>query len=272
MYYFTDDCLIGIEQIDEEHRGLFQLIREVHDLWENEFIDDKYDKICNMIERLEYYVDEHFRHEEEYMDQINHPELELQKKQHLDFSVKVAEVGSTVGGHDQQTVLGDLLAYLVRWLYRHIIGSDLMIGKMKPLEEWRKTSYEFTEKYQTGILLIDEEHKELFRIMNEVHAVIVDEENLDKYDAIIRLLEEMRNYTKDHFNDEEEYMESIHYEGLEAQKMAHEAFIERLNAMDLKQIKAHQEETLSEIMAFLTEWLVNHILHMDSKIGLAAQK
>ena len=272
MYYFTDDCLIGIEQIDEEHRRLFQLVREVHDLWKNDFIDDKYDKLCTMIERLEEYADTHFRHEEEYMEQIKHPELELQKKQHLDFGVKMEELGSILGSHDQQELLDDLLAYLVRWLYHHIIGSDLMIGKMKPLEELKKTSYEFTNEYRTNIELIDEEHKELFRIINEVSEMITDELIPDKYDEIVRLLEELKTYTKNHFNDEEEYMRSIQYEGLEAQKVAHEAFINRLDEMNLDEIDAHQEESLHEILAFLAEWLVNHILYMDKKIGQAAQK
>ena len=28
MYQFTEDCMIGIPQIDEEHRQLFQMINE----------------------------------------------------------------------------------------------------------------------------------------------------------------------------------------------------------------------------------------------------
>ena len=269
MYYFTDDCLIGVEQIDEEHRGLFNLIGEVHELLDNEIIDDKYDRICAMVERLEKYAEEHFRHEEEYMEQINHPELELQKEQHLEFSEKMSEYDAMIGAHDQQELLDDLLTYLLRWLYRHIIGFDLMIGKMVTADEWKNTSYDFTDKYLTGIELIDEEHRELFRIINEVHGVIANELVSDKFDDIIRLLEELRSYTKSHFKDEEEYMESIQYEGLQAQKVAHEMFINRLDAMDLNEIDANQDGALEEMMAFLTEWLVNHILQMDQRIGQA---
>ena len=32
MYKFTDDCLIGIDEIDNEHRRLFQMINEAIDL------------------------------------------------------------------------------------------------------------------------------------------------------------------------------------------------------------------------------------------------
>lgn len=267
MYYFTDDCLIGVEQIDEEHRGLFRLIGEIQDLMQNEFIEDKYDKTCDMLRRLENYAEAHFSHEEEYMRQINHPELELQIKQHLEFCEKINEMDATIGGHDQQEFLDELLQYLVRWLYRHIIGSDLMIGKLLPLNEWKQTACLFTDDYLVGIEIIDAEHKELFRVIEEVRAVIADVARGDKYDEIVRLLEELRTYTKVHFRDEEEYMESIQYPGLEAQKVAHELFVARLDDMDLNEIDEHQEETLDELIAFLLEWLVAHIQQMDKKIG-----
>lgn len=268
MYYFTDDCLIGVEQIDEEHRGLFRIIAETHDLFVDEFTDDKYDKICFMLQRLEEYAEEHFRHEEEYMRQINHPELDLQIKQHMEFCEKIDELDAVVGGHDQQEFLNELLKYLVRWLYRHIIGSDLMIGKLRTLDEWKKSSCAFTDEYLTGIELIDEEHKELFRIIEDVHGVIADDVRVDKYDEIVRLLEELRTYTKVHFKDEEEYMESIRYPGLEAQRVAHELFSNRLDEMDLNEIDEHQDETLEQLIAFLLEWLVTHIMQMDKKVGM----
>ena len=30
----------------------------------------------------------------------------------------------------------DLVTFLAKWLYSHILGSDIMIGKLPPLEEW----------------------------------------------------------------------------------------------------------------------------------------
>ena len=32
MYQFTEDCLIGVDQIDNEHRRLFELVNEVANL------------------------------------------------------------------------------------------------------------------------------------------------------------------------------------------------------------------------------------------------
>ena len=268
MYYFTDDCLIGVEMIDDEHRELFRMIREIRELLENDILEDKYDRIREMLEELKQYADAHFQHEEDYMEKIRHPELEIQKKQHAAFREKIyaADIAMPSESSAQEVFLDDLLKYLVTWLYRHIIGSDLMIGRMKPVDE-AAGAMMFTDEYLTGIALIDSEHRELFRIIGEVNRVITDEFIPDKYDEIVFLLEEMKRYTIFHFSDEEKYMESIQYEGLPAQKRAHDAFIARLEGIDLEHVDEHQQETLEELMEFLTEWLINHILNSDKKIG-----
>ncbi len=270
MYHFTDDCLIGVEKIDNEHRELFRIINETHELLDNQILNDKYDRILETLDRLEEYAEVHFQHEEEYMASIRHPELALQKQQHLFFRDKINGITNSFSSDlAQQAMLDDLLRYLVTWLYRHIISSDLMIGKLKPSQE--RTVPSFSDEYVTNIPLVDKEHRELFRIIGEVYRVMMDELAFDKYDEIVHLLEELREYTKFHFQDEELYMESIHYEGLPAQKRAHEAFVSRLEEMDLEHIDENQQETLEDLMEFLTEWLVNHILHTDKKIPTGAQ-
>lgn len=269
MYYFTDDCLIGVEEIDSEHRELFRIINETQELLDNQILNDKYDRILETVERLEEYAETHFEHEEAYMESIRHPELNLQKKQHLFFRDKINGITNSFSSDNaQQEVLNDLMRYLVTWLYRHIIGCDLMIGKLRPSEE--RCAPVFTDQYLTGIPLVDKEHRELFRIIDDVYRIMTDELAFDKYDGIVHLLEELRDYTKFHFKDEELYMESIHYEGLEAQKRAHRAFVSRLEEMDLDTIDENQQETLEDLMEFLTEWLVNHILHTDKKIKAEA--
>ncbi len=266
MYYFTDDCLIGVEMIDAEHRELFRIINEVQELLTNDMVEDRYDQIKEILGKLKNYTEQHFAHEEEYMESIQHPELEIQRHQHEIFSAKIYEADARFSDSGQIVFLEEILKYLIKWLYRHIIGSDLMIGKMRPAERNRKIPV-FTEEYLTGIALVDEEHKELFRIIGEVYRVIMDEFIPDKYDEIVHLLEEMKDYTKFHFADEEKYMESIQYEGLPAQRRAHDAFVARLEEIDLEHVEEHQQETLEELLEFLTEWLINHILHTDKRIG-----
>lgn len=128
---------------------------------------------------------------------------------------------------------------------------------------------EFTDNYLVGIDLIDKEHKELFRIVDKANHLIKSYNASSSYDKIIEILNELKEYTKEHFGDEEEFMESIHYKGIEAQKRAHEAFIDKLENIDLNEIENNPNEYLQNLLEFLLGWLINHILHTDKKIAEA---
>lgn len=268
MYYkFTDDCLIGVEEIDEEHRGLFRLIGELHDMLEEDFGADKYDEICDTVEQLKRYTVEHFKHEEDYMEKIGHPELEQQRQQHAQFCEKINEMDIRSGESDQHALLTDMLTYLVKWLYRHIIGSDLLIGKLVTVDEWKqKENYIFTDKYITGIELIDEEHKELFRQIEAIQQIVEKDNTSGKFGKIAEALKSLRSYIQHHFEDEEDYMKRIGYEGLEVQQLAHDVFSTRLELMNLGEIGKAHEKDVEEFIEFLTEWLITHIVQMDKNI------
>ena len=65
-------------------------------------------------------------------------------------------------------------------------------------------------------------------------------------------------------------MEKINYPDIEAQRRAHNTFIERLvdiNFEELEELDQHQQEYLQNILDFLAKWLINHILKMDKLIG-----
>ena len=131
--------------------------------------------------------------------------------------------------------------------------------------------YEFTKDYHTGIDFIDEEHAKLFEIANRAYDLLTNQFVTDKYDAIVAVLEELRDYTKYHFNHEEEYMKSINYSKRFSQLHQHTQFINKLESYNLKEIDVNQQEGLLEILDFLALWLQSHITGMDKKIGQAAQ-
>jgi len=91
MYQFTKDCLIGVEQIDKEHEHLFELVNNTADLLMKE--DVKRSDVTNLFRELNDYAVLHFAHEEEYMMQINDPELPRQKEMHQAFVAKLKELG-----------------------------------------------------------------------------------------------------------------------------------------------------------------------------------
>lgn len=264
MYRFTDDCLIGVDVIDNEHKRLFSMINEAIEMAEKgETIALRLLK--NLISNLKEYAITHFAHEEEYMRKTGDAELERQIREHEQFSEYVEKYSrSWLSEENAKEKIVELLAYLSRWLYRHILGSDIMIGYNTGGK--REINFEFSEIYHTGIEIIDDEHRRLFEIIKETNDLMEEKLLHDKYDGIVHILGELKSYTIKHFADEEEYMESIGYEGLEAQKVAHMAFMDRLNDIDLDSIDNNQQEYICELINYLLRWLSTHILKMDKKI------
>lgn len=270
MIRFTEDCLLGVQEIDEEHRYLFELLGRVDYLLQNEYGGDLYEDIKGLLGELENYADQHFAHEEAYMKKIRDPELILQRTQHMAFRETITEflVKNIDEDAEQREALEELLSFLAKWLYRHILGSDTMIGKLPPLEEWmvKDNPCEFSDEYLIGIDLIDREHRKLFALVDRANHIVRGWSEGNSYDEITDILKELKEYTEIHFADEESYMCSINYEGYEAQKRAHDAFISRLEELDLKKIKENPKVYLSSLIEFLLGWLINHILQVDKKI------
>lgn len=129
--------------------------------------------------------------------------------------------------------------------------------------------YEMKPEYYTGIDFIDEEHAKLFSIANKAYDLLTNDFIPDKYDYILEVINELKDYTQYHFTHEEEYMQSIGYKRLLSQKVAHDDFIEKLGEYNADSIDENQKEALLELLDFLNTWLVEHIFKKDKLIAEA---
>jgi len=271
MYKFTDALLIGEEMIDEEHKMLFQILNEAQAELENGFCPKE--ALIRMRENLVSYANTHFAHEEEYMQSIHDPELAIQEKEHNAFRKRVADISEHIDSmQDAYKEMQSLLEFVATWLYRHIINSDCLIGHITRIEEDNADElFDFTSKYMTGIDMIDEQHKKLFDIMRRSFEELKHHQNnedVDSFDVVLDVIDELADYTRTHFEAEEEYMASINYDGLEAQQRAHQMFIEKLSDINLEGTNIPPTEYLEDVIDFLLYWLTNHILKMDTIIPL----
>ena len=128
--------------------------------------------------------------------------------------------------------------------------------------------YEFKEEYVTGIASVDAEHKRLFEIADEAYQLTKEEFLVDKYDQVRHILGELKDYALQHFEHEEAYMESIHYKHMFIQKVQHDQFREKINDMNLEHLDENTDAMLAEILDYLTNWLIKHILEHDKQIGM----
>lgn len=127
--------------------------------------------------------------------------------------------------------------------------------------------YEMKDEYLTGIESIDAEHRRLFEIAEETYQLTMDEFVVDKYDRLSDIFDELKSYTLTHFEHEEAYMKEHNYRGILSQIAAHNEFREKLNDVVIDRDEENTEQTIREVLDFVTDWLVNHIYYSDKKIG-----
>lgn len=123
--------------------------------------------------------------------------------------------------------------------------------------------FEMKEEYKIGVPHIDAEHERLFEIGENAYKLLKNPYEMDKYDKIVEVIEELRSYTVYHFKSEEDYMESINYKRLFTQKIDHANFIKKIDEVNFNKIDENQDEAIMEILTFLNKWLVDHILEKD---------
>ena len=122
------------------------------------------------------------------------------------------------------------------------------------------------EDYEIGVKHIDEQHEKLFEIADRAYRLLTNELITDKYDKIMEILEELKEYTVFHFKSEEEYMLSIGYKKFFSHKVEHENFIKEINNLDLNEVDLNQNESVKGILEFVVDWIDNHILNQDKLI------
>jgi len=81
----------------------------------------------------------------------------------------------------------------------------------------------WSDQYLIGNDIIDAEHKELFRLINDFHTHWVEAQ--DRQD-IARVLNQLINYAQMHFQHEENIMETAGYPNLLQHQHIHEALID----------------------------------------------
>lgn len=122
---------------------------------------------------------------------------------------------------------------------------------------------EWRDEFSVGNNEIDTQHKKLFQIAGKAYTLLKDDLVTDKYDQIISILQELKDYTVYHFSFEEEYMKSLGYKRLLSHKVLHDDFIERINNVNLNAIDENQSKYILETLDFIVSWIGEHILGND---------
>lgn len=140
-----------------------------------------------------------------------------------------------------------------------LIGiSDILEAPLEPEEiffKWRK-------EFELGLKTIDGHHKKIVDYINELYEAI---KSPHEKDAILLVIGKLQEYTIFHFKYEEEKFELSHYEDQKEHINFHDDFIDSIENFKDLFLNHYQEEMGFEIMEFLKEWLLKHILVEDKK-------
>ena len=126
-----------------------------------------------------------------------------------------------------------------------------------------KDHVKWSESYALGIKLIDDQHKALLDIVNDIfnHATGREWEEQEYFKDVIK---QAVDYVKFHFSTEEKIMISTKYKGYEEHKKHHEEFILKV-VKTAKDYESGKRLTLTNFGYFLKDWVLSHIAVMDKK-------
>ncbi|MCB1915512.1 MAG: hemerythrin family protein [Rhodocyclaceae bacterium] len=123
--------------------------------------------------------------------------------------------------------------------------------------------FEWSDGYSVGVQEIDEQHKELVALLNQLHTAIHEHHGSE---ASRRILDELADYTRTHFMVEESLMRVSNYPEFEAHKHNHEELIAQVQALQEK-LDSGQAAITFELLHFLKVWLTRHINEADKHFG-----
>ncbi len=127
---------------------------------------------------------------------------------------------------------------------------------------------EWKEEYAIGISIIDEQHKKLFEIASDAEELLLMSNNIDKFDEIIDIINNLTDYVAFHFAAEQEIMEEIKFPKYFSHRVEHQDFIDELQKMNISAIDKDQQSQLLHIINLVIDWITEHVLEKDK--GFAA--
>lgn len=124
MFDWKNEYSVGVEEIDLQHRRLFEMGQNMSDLVSNHAGEDIYDELNAMFNELVDYTKYHFESEETLMAEVNFEGLEDHKIEHKKFVDKLSSYDLDAIDEDQAGFAMKLLKTVATWIFKHITGDD----------------------------------------------------------------------------------------------------------------------------------------------------
>ena len=148
---------------------------------------------------------------------------------------------------------------------RKMISAFKVSAKNLPGRDSKETSqdevelFPWTEKLALGIDKIDDQHKKLVSLTNQLHRAMKAQAGIKEAGKI---LDDLAEYTLYHFEFEEKLFDKYGYSEREEHKKYHRTLVDSVVTFQ-KDFKSGKAGLTMELMLFLTNWLKDHIMKTD---------
>jgi len=128
----------------------------------------------------------------------------------------------------------------------------------------RPTGLEWSDKFSTDILSVDNQHQELLSLLQKVLEVVAsDDASLEEKQAVFKTLVD---HALAHFDYEERIMKNIHYPHLTQHILEHDDLRSEITELFNDVMSGEGVEDWKGLVSLVQVWLLRHILSSDTPI------
>lgn len=124
---------------------------------------------------------------------------------------------------------------------------------------------EWSDSFSVGVALIDEQHKELVNLTNDLYGVC-DKGEVAAREMFYLAVKKAAAYVRYHFSTEEQIMERVEYPKLQEHKQEHASFAQEV-LDNVKKLEEGKFIMPIQFVNFLRDWILTHIAVMDTDMG-----
>jgi len=144
--------------------------------------------------------------------------------------------------------------------------NKLAEGLISAVDRFR-TIIKWNDRMSVHVRQFDDQHKKLVDMIHQLNAAM---KNGEGNKVISTILTGLVSYADSHFKQEEQFLQKHNYPDFAAHKKIHDDLRKTVGEVivEFEQGKA----VPAAIMAFLSDWLINHIMKEDRKYGEYCRK
>ena len=282
---WREQLSVGNDVIDSDHKHLIEIINQV----ERSFGAKNRSELMLALDSLSHYSEVHFDREEKIASAVGYIPVPQLHKSHGALLIKLDKIKQGIGEEWTESSAEQLIVFLRSWLVDHLLKEDMLLkpALKKHPPDFNPANKISAEKLQAqalpatspastesvpkglyinwknenelGIQILDEQHRAIVATINSLFYFIQNGKGIDALRPTLNVLDQ---YTKLHFETEEELIKQEGYPGFDAHVLLHQELVKKMTNV-MRESISKGDPTV--VLAFLGEWWMSHINKEDKE-------